>query len=425
MARIQIPNLSFRKLANGAIGAYWVPSPALRKAGWKSVTLGTDMKIAREMAEAKNEEVATWRNGGAKPREVKKLVKRHTMSDLIARYETDMMADAAREDRFEKKLSPETKKEYRSAFRAIEIWAEEGTTPITAITDKDIELLKKLLLGARHADGRPKRHRAVQILRMLRTLFNFAVAQKMIFVSPMANVKVPEPSPRTRIIGPEAIAAVRAAAIELKRPDVELGVLLGLWTLQRQSDVIRLSHANWREMTDIAAEDRRVLARADGKVMSLTMRQRKTNKWVPIPPLPELRERIETAFAENAKRKVPLTVLVADPDEPRGTPQWKFQRGFRAAVDAALVKATAEQDEMLVDQLTGIQFRDLRRTGMCLMRELGLTVLFISTLSGHSIDETTKILETYMPADPRTAAAAVAMLATRLGERAAAEKEAG
>lgn len=422
MARITIPYLAFKRLASGAIAGYWEPSPALRKAGWTRLALGADQKTAIAAAERRNEEVAAWRAGGARPKEVKRIVAPHTMAALIARFEGEAMDDAVRSARFEKPLSKETKRQYRFAFRQIERWAEAGRTPIAAIQPTNIEVLKAALLTTRNGDGEVKRHRAAAILRMLRMLLEFAKDRRLIVANPMDRIAVPSPAPRSRIIRPDAIAAIVAAAQVLGRPDVELGVLLGLWTLQREADILKLNRVSWRECVDMAPADRRVLAGADGRVLGFRLRQGKTAKWVEIPALPPLRQSVEVAFAANAARDTPIDALVADPDEARGTPQWKFQRGFRAAAEAAIARAKGEGDDLLVEELTGIQFRDLRRTGMCMMRDLGLTVLFISTLSGHSIDATTKILETYMPADTRTAAAAMAMLAIRLNEREAEEK---
>jgi integrase len=65
----------------------------------------------------------------------------------------------------------------------------------------------------------------------------------------------------------------------------------------------------------------------------------------------------------------------------------------------------------------GLQFRDLRRSGMCWLRELRVPVAMIASISGHSIDETQKILDTYMPRDTRSAAEGMAIAVTRQAAR--------
>jgi integrase len=64
----------------------------------------------------------------------------------------------------------------------------------------------------------------------------------------------------------------------------------------------------------------------------------------------------------------------------------------------------------LVAGLDGLLFRDLRRTGMVRMAEAGATAVQISAVSGHSIEQTTRILETYIPRSALMAAAAVKQL---------------
>jgi hypothetical protein len=47
--------------------------------------------------------------------------------------------------------------------------------------------------------------------------------------------------------------------------------------------------------------------------------------------------------------------------------------------------------------LTGLQRRDIRRTGMVQLALAGATIPQIAALSGHSIEHTTRIIETYVP----------------------------
>lgn len=423
-----VPFLVGKPLAGGVVGWYWEPSPKLRKAGWKSKPLGTDHAAAIEAAKARNLEVEAWAAGGARPAEVAKIIAPHTFDALLARFEAEEMDDDARRRDMREPLAASTKREYRSYAGLLRRWAEDGNTPIAAITEDRIKVLKTALFSAVNPrTGEVKRYRAVSALRHLSMLMAFAKAKKLIAVDPMENITIPQPGKRKVIIRPAAITAIRASAIKLGRPDVEIGVLLGLWTLQREGDVLAYNRHKWRECKDMSEESRRILAGVDGKVMGFHFKPEKTKNssgiWLEIPALPELRTRIEEAFADNAARTPALTCLVADPDEARPTPQWKFQRGFRAAVNDALAKAVEAEDEELAEQLTGIQFRDLRRTGMCLMRELGLSVAYIASISGHTIEETSKILETYMPPDAATNAAAIAMLATRLEERKKAEQK--
>ena len=62
---------------------------------------------------------------------------------------------------------------------------------------------------------------------------------------------------------------------------------------------------------------------------------------------------------------------------------------------------------------TGIdaQARDLRRTAMLRMAEAGATVPQIASVSGHSIEATQRVLETYLPRNRDLAEIAIARLA--------------
>jgi integrase len=57
------------------------------------------------------------------------------------------------------------------------------------------------------------------------------------------------------------------------------------------------------------------------------------------------------------------------------------------------------------------QARDLRRTAMIRMAEAGATLPQIASVSGHSIESTQKILDTYLPRNRDLAEIAISRLA--------------
>jgi integrase len=61
--------------------------------------------------------------------------------------------------------------------------------------------------------------------------------------------------------------------------------------------------------------------------------------------------------------------------------------------------------------IEGAQARDLRRTAMLRMAEAGATVPQIASVSGHSIEQTQRILNTYLPRNRDLAEIAIARLA--------------
>jgi hypothetical protein len=411
MAKLDLPQGFSAKPTAGGTRYYWQPSARQRKAGWKGLPLGRDLAAAIKAAEARNAEVAAIDAGGGGRRDVRAAIRRGTMGWLIDRFERDHVAG----------LAASSQHEYKSALRAIRTWTEDGKAPIASITRQRVQVLKKALLTPA-AGGHVKAHRAASILRILRVLMQFALNQELIGANPVEKAGIPEPPPRSRIVSGPAIEAIMASAVALGRPSVALGVMLGLWTLQRQGDILRLGEANWRPLGNVPGEARAVLQDGQGVVMGFRLKQGKTKEWVEIALAGDARRAVEAQLAALKAEKKKVAVVIADEDEDRPYPQWKFQRQFRAAVDHARAAAEKAGDAALAEDLTGIEYRDLRRTGMCLMREFGVPVEYIASVSGHSIDRTKKILETYLPRNPRTAAQAMAIFTAAMEAQAETKK---
>jgi hypothetical protein len=74
-------------------------------------------------------------------------------------------------------------------------------------------------------------------------------------------------------------------------------------------------------------------------------------------------------------------------------------------------QAEYDQDTDLAEEIATLQYRDLRRTCVVYLGELGLDAHLIAGITGHDIDDTQRILKTYMPrttAAPRAIALATA-----------------
>ncbi len=115
----------------------------------------------------------------------------------------------------------------------------------------------------------------------------------------------------------------------------------------------------------------------DGEWIRLV--QQKTGKYVEIPVHHELRH----ALDEGDESVVHIGgYIVAHPD---GRPYTKSHVG-RLFNEVSAVAG-----------ITGLQQRDLRRTACVRLAEAGCTPIEIAAISGHSIERTTQILETYVP----------------------------
>ncbi len=152
----------------------------------------------------------------------------------------------------------------------------------------------------------------------------------------------------------------RAAAVWLR---------LLYYTGQRPMDVVRLSWANW-----------------DGAIMRL--RQQKTDKLVWVPGHRSLR-----VMLGQLKRKTELGRIV-----PAAGPDKRVYARLHAAFTAAWRASGIEP----------VQVRDFRRAAVVALGEAGAEPQQVGAITGHSLNETLRILETYMPRTRKMAADAMA-----------------
>ena len=146
--------------------------------------------------------------------------------------------------------------------------------------------------------------------------------------------------------------------------------LLLQFTAQRPTDVLRMA---WPQYSGSA----------------IRLRQQKTGALLDIPVHPLLRDHLD-----GMPRSASTLTIVAF----RGRPvnYQRFNERYRRIADRAEIDAQA---------------RDLRRTAMLRMAEAGATVPQIASVSGHSIEATQRILETYLPRNRDLAEIAITRLA--------------
>lgn len=398
----QIPFLHRRRLADGSEKFDWKPSNRLREQGWPHVTLGTDEATAVRQALEINERLAEWRRGvreldDAKPvTEAPRLVR---WDGLIARYYKS-------EDYRELKRS--TRKEYDSRIRSLTTWATDGRLIVRQIDHEMVQGLHRALRKGGSSD-----HRIAAMMRVLRLLLSFAEREGIIprGTNPAREAKIREPRARRHVLSLEAVELLAATAEADGFPNLSLAILLGFWTVQRQSDLLgNFNRLAWRELHDVEARDAALLAGKGKRVMGFRHQPSKTERssgvWLDAPVPPFLHDAIEAAWSRPA---LPGDQLLRDDiadDKP--LEGWRLQRQWRK-----LCLRTAEdlRDEgrlLLANEIELSQFRDLRRSGQVYMRDAGAKKEWITSLSGHTLLAKRSILDTYMPADTAAACAAMA-----------------
>lgn len=210
---------------------------------------------------------------------------------------------------------------------------------------------------------------------------------------------------------------VRIAAFLDQAPaELRLAMALLLYTVQRPSDVLAFSRGQVQER-----EER----------LWLVLRQAKTGELVAVPCHADLavmlRPRLaemDAAAARVAAGEVVDPRLATDLLVPnKGGGRWQY-RAFATVWDRTKRRANwriaravlaqwgglprphgpkgrdqraAAKDGLRARMLHNLQRRDLRRTGMVMLALAGATIAQIAALSGHSVDQTAKIIETYIP----------------------------
>jgi hypothetical protein len=402
-------------LADGTVKYHWKPSPRLRKLGWSNLDLGTDFATACTRAIRRNEELTAWQQNrtahGAH-------LGQPSIADARPRTIADLIVAYTRSDRFTG-LSIATKRTYHNELRKITLWSDDGRIPVAHITRTACLQLRDHLV-----DSDAGKSATANFLRVLRLLLQYAVDREIIGTNPALKLDIPEADSRGHIIRKEAIELLDTAALALDYPSVRLAMMLGFWTMQRQSDLLSYTASDWRPVAafDVRPETRQVLSDPNGAVWGLHRMQNKTKKWIAAPVPPPVRHMVQDALTANRARRVASTLILPDDRNQSRYHQRVFQRRFARVRMAAWYGAMLKRDWRLAKHIRSTQFRDFRRTGMCYFGELVVPVPLIAAISGHSIDYTQKILAVYMPNNTAFAIMGVAEAITRAAERSAIEQ---
>lgn len=233
-----------------------------------------------------------------------------------------------------------------------------GQLPAGAITRPVVVALRE-----KHA-GRP--WYATHLLSKLRLVLQHGVDTGTLKINPALKPGGVRPPRRHAVWSRDATDAMLKAA----GPDIRLACALLLFTAQRPADALSMT---WSQIDD-----------REGRLW-LTLRQAKTGELIDVPAHRDL----ATIIRDTPRRSMMVV------PSPTGLP-WAY-RNFARAWDR--VKAAAGIED--------VQRRDLRRTAMVRMAEAGATTAQIAGVSGHTIDQTSRILDTYIPRRGEVAAGAI------------------
>lgn len=197
-----------------------------------------------------------------------------------------------------------------------------------------------------------------KVAAVLRNLFKTAQYWRIVPVNHASELDLSAPAARDRIWSDDEIAAWLKAAASHPRGEAMITAFHLLhFFAQRPIDMLKMG---WSHLRSGAA----------------LVRQQKTGKLVEVP--------CHSALAAHLENLRPTaTTVVAYNSKPVSYP------AFNVAFREILAKAGLAG--------AGLQARDLRRTACVRMAEAGATEAQISAVSGHTIETTRQILETYLP----------------------------
>jgi hypothetical protein len=434
VATIRIPRLVGKTNAGGLTTWYWQPSATLRAKGWSPRRLGASIGegVPEDVAAAaRSLNVEVDGAAALPPRELRRIQRPLTLDEAIRKWREAGFPSVKKPG---SKVADATARQYRSKCRTLEHWGKG--VALSSITPERVAKLRDALMQPA-ADGRWKgevrHHAAHETLRVGRTLFSWLEQQRLVpkGSNPFADFALAAPDPRDQIWWAPAREAILSVAADVD-PSMELAIDLAFSIGQREADLLRLQLSQYVEIPHykLDAEVFEQLAEATEAfdkrrvVAGIRLRQNKGKVWVEVPVVGETRRRIEAQIARS--RAASVTCLLFDDDSklPWTNPnldagQRRFIRRFAELRQWAISIAAERHDHELGRELEQLQFRDFRRTAVVFLGELGIADQLIAAITGHTLDETKKILETYMP---RTTGMAARAIALSQAHRAKAEK---
>lgn len=276
---------------------------------------------------------------------------------------------------FEKK-APSTQKEYKRMLTKIE--ARFGKLPIKALESPRV---LGLFLDYQEEIGRDRPREADNRLTALSGVFSHAKRRGKIKSNPLEGFERIYSSDRSEMIWTAADIAtfMDKASVELQR-----AMILAIHTGQRYGDLIRL---RW---TDYQGE-------------TISLRQRKGKARVTIWVSQALRRMLD-----NMDRVGPF-ILTRPDGRPWFTDGNDKEMGKQWATHMISCGLRPENYRELskAEQSKYLRFNDLRGTAVTLLAEAGNKVPLICSITGHTLQSATRILEKYLAMTPAMSKAAI------------------
>jgi integrase len=268
------------------------------------------------------------------------------------------------------RAAPKTIEDYKKKARLLgEFDPELYTSDARALTRPIVLNLHERLW---HAKGLSMANAMVAVLRLA---FSEAINRGWpkgapIAQNPCTKLKLPTPRPRLRVGTPAELDALMRAA-DAYDPEIGDAIVLALYTLQREGDVLALAERN----------------AADGVIRFI---QSKTSARVKVRAIPQLQARL--AAARRRKELHNCTEIAAVCFDRRTRASFN-EHSFRHRYAEVRAIAAKEKD---CASVASLWFADMRDTGITRCALAGCTLPEIAALSGHSLETINTILKHYL-----------------------------
>jgi integrase len=303
----------------------------------------------------------------------------------------DLIRDYQKGGHFNKVLSPRTRADYRK--KLIEIEKKFGAMPLAACERKET---RGVLRRWRDELSAASPRQADYTWSIMSAVFKHGIQYGEITTNPCALGGTLYSGSRVEVIWTSP--QVGAFLHQRQYAHMHLPLLIGLWTGQREGDVLRLKWSAY-----------------DGQALRLKQRKgqrrgkrRNASAIVVIPVAEPLKAALDTELeARQAAKVAPLKLEdQAICLNSEAAPWCEGRDGFNGFI-SSFRKAKAKAG------IEGVNFSDLRGTAVTRLALAGCTVPEICSITGHSHSEANAILEAhYLHRDPKIAWNAIRKLET-------------
>ncbi|WP_428668101.1 hypothetical protein [Reyranella sp.] len=429
--RVTIPYLVEKTNRDGTKRYYWQPSAKLAKAGWPTVALPPDPRLAAEQAQRENAKLRDWYQQG-RPRlrtsagdvEPDGAVVRGSVRELVNLYRrppAGVLADpeADRERRRDgivygydyATLKAKTKTSYDSCLDYIAAWL--GPLPVRKVDESIVLERLKAIAAQVHEKGPNKGRRKIATANLIGRVGRMLWHASRTLVPPSHPCYVPKASnpwaglrARERRQVPvlwtkEARDLVIDAARKLDWISIATAIRIEWWIGQREADILALP-----QNLDPAA------------LLQVTQGKTAGEVRLPVGMVPEIAEAIAELRADQKARGLAGIKLLIDERNGLLWDEHRFRKAFQViracAVEEALWAIRTRQPgwegrtEAWVDRhLAGLTFMRLRHTVVTMLYRAGATIPEVAAITGHTIGSVSGIIEKYGLRDEETAGNAI------------------